>query len=143
MGVEMRSPKCNETRTLADNQEGSISICGCGLYHVRVNTTTLHLTAPQFEGAARLFKVVLGMLCAKETEAPQIESGEFFPAKWISRKESISNRMVCLHCGESFEVVFDQTECLKNDIANAYGFEMVQHKMQIYGYCQWCRSTPS
>jgi Fe2+ or Zn2+ uptake regulation protein len=52
------------------------------------------------------------------------------------------NRITCLQCGESFDLVFDQTECLKNDIAQAYGFEMVQHKMEILGYCQWCRSRP-
>lgn len=135
----MGKGKCSGCKTLAEGPEGSISICGCGLYHVRVNAITLHLTVSQFESAARLFKVGLGIVSAQELTRIA-KSDSYFSSSIETTLEP--NRIVCLQCGESFELVFDQTECLKNDIAQAYGFEMVQHKMEILGYCQWCRSKP-
>lgn len=138
MSEFMGKGKCGGCKTLAEGPEGSISICGCGLYHVRVNATTLHLTASQFECAARLFKVGLGIVSAQELTTGKTDS--YFSSNIEITSEP--NRIVCLQCGESFELVFDQTECLKSDIAQAYGFEMVQHKMEILGYCQWCRSKP-
>lgn len=47
---------------LVSNLNSVISRCQCGIYHVRVHGTTLHLTAPQFHETARLFKFALGML---------------------------------------------------------------------------------
>jgi len=44
---------------------GVIFRCRCGIYHVRVNGTTLRLTASQFDDTARLFKLALGMVAAK------------------------------------------------------------------------------
>ncbi len=41
---------------------GVINRCRCGIYHVRISSITLHLTETQFEGAARLFKLALGIV---------------------------------------------------------------------------------
>jgi len=51
-----------QTECLASIADSGIFRCKCGGYHVRVNETTLHLTASQFNATARLFKLVLGML---------------------------------------------------------------------------------
>ena len=136
----MKKGKCQGT-LLAKGQQGAIRVCGCGRYHVETESATLHLTPSQFDGLARLFKLALGSLCARQgcmdaVKAKVPSSGHF------ADKTGELNRIVCLQCGESFELVLDQTECLKNDIAHAYGFEMVQHNMQIFGYCQWCRTRP-
>jgi len=47
---------------LASMASSVIYRCRCGIYHVRVNGTTLHLTTSQFNATARLFKLALGML---------------------------------------------------------------------------------
>lgn len=39
--------------------------CQCGVYHVRINGTTLRLTASQFNDTARLFKAVLGIITGR------------------------------------------------------------------------------
>jgi len=51
---------------------GVIFRCRCGVYHVRINGTTLRLTASQFDDMARLFKVVLGMVAGRNLST-QIE----------------------------------------------------------------------
>ncbi|MFQ5598382.1 MAG: hypothetical protein ACE5GK_10070 [Nitrospiria bacterium] len=52
--------KCRKT-VLVSAAKGDISLCSCGVYHVRINATTLHLTSAQFNDAARLFKLALGI----------------------------------------------------------------------------------
>jgi len=55
---------CRKER-LAAIAGGAIFRCLCGLYHVRINGTTLQLTASQFDDTARLFKIVLGMVSGR------------------------------------------------------------------------------
>jgi hypothetical protein len=55
---------------LISTVDGDISRCWCGRYHVRINATTLHLTASQFDRTARLFKLALGMLAAQPPCGP-------------------------------------------------------------------------
>jgi hypothetical protein len=136
----MGKGKCGACKTLAKAAGCSISICDCGLYHVRVQATTLHLTSDQFETAARLFKICLGISASSKVSEDPKNVSDLMPH--LSESKLDSNRIICLQCGEAFDLIFDQTDCLKDDIARAYGFEMVQHKMEILGYCQWCRSTP-
>ncbi len=56
----MERDSCRKER-LASMAGSVIYRCRCGIYHVRVNGTTLHLTASQFNATARLFKLALGM----------------------------------------------------------------------------------
>lgn len=55
---------CRKER-LASMTSSVIFRCRCGIYHVRVNGTTLHLTASQFNATARLFKLALGMSASR------------------------------------------------------------------------------
>ena len=55
-----RENACRKERLIA-TENSAIFRCQCGAYHVRVNGTTLQLTASQFDVTARLFKLALGM----------------------------------------------------------------------------------
>lgn len=50
---------------LISTLEGNISLCRCGIYHVRINTTALYFNEAQFKAAARLFKLALGMMAGR------------------------------------------------------------------------------
>jgi hypothetical protein len=62
-----------QTEVLLSTREGVICRCRCGIYHVRIGTVTLHLTAPQFEETARLFKISLGMAVGRRLSASRFE----------------------------------------------------------------------
>lgn len=57
MGVE--APSCRE-EALFSNRDCTIWQCRCGIYHVRIHTTMLHLTTTQFDRVARVFKLMMG-----------------------------------------------------------------------------------
>jgi len=69
---------CHE-EGLAAMREGDISLCRCGIYHVRINAITLHLTAKQFDAAARLFKLAMGTLVGR-----RLGDSQTSPAAWDS-----------------------------------------------------------
>jgi Fur family ferric uptake transcriptional regulator len=46
--------------------------------------------------------------------------------------------MICTKCRKILEFEEDQIEQLQIKIAAAYGFHMLQHKLEIYGICEDC-----
>jgi Fur family ferric uptake transcriptional regulator len=48
------------------------------------------------------------------------------------------DHMICTKCRKIIEFKNDQLEQLQIQIANAQGFHMLQHKMEIYGICSDC-----
>ncbi len=48
------------------------------------------------------------------------------------------DHMICTKCRTIFEFEEDQIEQLQIKIAAAYGFHMLQHKLEIYGICAAC-----
>lgn len=50
---------------LVSGGEGVIHRCSCGLYHVEMDSVTLHLAPERFSAVARLFKLALGMSAAR------------------------------------------------------------------------------
>jgi Fur family ferric uptake transcriptional regulator len=46
--------------------------------------------------------------------------------------------MICTKCRKILEFEEDQIEQLQIKIAAAYGFHMLQHKLEIYGICDDC-----
>jgi sirohydrochlorin ferrochelatase len=59
-----QGPPCRG-ESLVSNMDGTVTKCGCGRYHVRINAVTLHLTALQFDAAARLFRLAWGMVVGR------------------------------------------------------------------------------
>ncbi len=48
------------------------------------------------------------------------------------------DHMICTKCRKIFEFRNDDLERLQTRISAAYGFHMLQHKMEIYGICKNC-----
>ncbi len=48
------------------------------------------------------------------------------------------DHMVCTKCGNVVEFKDEAIEKLQHKVADAYGFLMLQHKMEIYGICARC-----
>ncbi len=48
------------------------------------------------------------------------------------------DHMICTKCRKILEFEEDQIEQLQIKIAAAYGFHMLQHKLEIYGICEDC-----
>jgi Fur family ferric uptake transcriptional regulator len=48
------------------------------------------------------------------------------------------DHMVCTKCGSILEFKDEAIEKLQHKVADAYGFHMLQHKMEIYGICSNC-----
>ena len=49
------------------------------------------------------------------------------------------DHMICTTCGEITEFVDDIIEKQQHTIADAHGFKMHDHSMQIYGICKKCQ----
>lgn len=54
-------------------------------------------------------------------------------------KTAHHDHMICVKCGETIEFVNDQIERLQEKVAAKYGFHMVHHRMEIFGFCEQCR----
>lgn len=48
------------------------------------------------------------------------------------------DHMICTKCKNIVEFQNERLENLQREIAAAYGFHMLQHKMEIYGICSGC-----
>ncbi|MFH2090979.1 MAG: FeoA domain-containing protein [Pseudomonadota bacterium] len=48
------------------------------------------------------------------------------------------DHMICTKCGSILEFKDEALEKQQNRVADAYGFHMLQHRMEIYGICSEC-----
>ena len=48
------------------------------------------------------------------------------------------DHMICIECGKITEFVDEEIEKKQHNIADALGFKMTDHSMQIYGLCKDC-----
>jgi Fur family ferric uptake transcriptional regulator len=48
------------------------------------------------------------------------------------------DHMICTKCGKIIEFKDDQLEQLQSKVVSAFGFHMLQHRMEIYGLCSEC-----
>ena len=56
-------------------------------------------------------------------------------------KTAHHDHMICLQCGETLEFVNQQIERLQEKAAAQFGFEMINHRMEIFGYCKRCKKN--
>lgn len=49
------------------------------------------------------------------------------------------DHMICTKCGRIIEFTEEDLESLQEKIAAAYGFHLLQHRMELYGICDTCR----
>ena len=51
------------------------------------------------------------------------------------------DHMICTECGRIIEFVDEEIEKRQHRIADAHGFKMKDHSMQIYGICASCQKS--
>lgn len=51
------------------------------------------------------------------------------------------DHMVCLGCGKVIEFKDDRIEELQKEVCDRFGFESVEHRLGIRGYCRRCLSA--
>ena len=49
------------------------------------------------------------------------------------------DHMMCIRCGKVIEFTNDEIEKLQDDVCEKYGFQPIEHKLVIRGYCRSCR----
>lgn len=49
------------------------------------------------------------------------------------------DHMICLGCGKVLEFKDERIEKLQNEVCAEFGFESVEHRLGIRGYCRECR----
>lgn len=49
------------------------------------------------------------------------------------------DHLICTECGDITEFVDEEIETRQQEIAEALGFQMKEHSMQIYGICKNCQ----
>lgn len=49
------------------------------------------------------------------------------------------DHLVCLKCGENIEFLDEEIEALQNRVVTKYGYELVDHSLNLYGVCPKCR----
>jgi len=52
------------------------------------------------------------------------------------------DHLICTACGAIFEFEEEGIEALQREVAHRYGFEVLRHKMELYGRCASCRRRP-
>jgi Fur family ferric uptake transcriptional regulator len=67
-------------------------------------------------------------------------------ADGITRYEHLYNHqhhdhMICMNCGTSIEFFNDDIEALQDAASEQLGFKVLDHKLQIYGWCEQCRKA--
>ncbi len=54
------------------------------------------------------------------------------------KPEEHHDHLICLGCGAIFEFEDERIEKLQEEIAQASKFRVVDHKLELYGYCSEC-----
>ncbi|MDF2546516.1 Fur family transcriptional regulator [Anaerosolibacter sp.] len=49
------------------------------------------------------------------------------------------HHLICLKCGKVIEVEVDLLETLEKEIEENYSFEIKDHKVKFFGYCNTCK----
>ncbi|ADD69716.1 ferric uptake regulator, Fur family [Denitrovibrio acetiphilus DSM 12809] len=49
------------------------------------------------------------------------------------------DHLVCVQCGENVEFFDEDIEKLQQAVAEKYGYELMDHSMNLYGTCSKCR----
>ena len=53
------------------------------------------------------------------------------------------DHLVCVRCGKIIEFECSMIEGAQNDIVKRYGFHLLRHRHELYGYCSACQQQRS
>jgi Fur family ferric uptake transcriptional regulator len=107
-----------------------------------------HVTAEEFYNQISRRHKNIGSTTVYRTLKLLTEAGlaaEQVFADNLTRYEPLSeeehhDHLICLKCGSITEFEDSKLENMQIKIADELGFEIVNHKMEFYGYCSKCRA---
>lgn len=82
----------------------------------------------------------LKLLAELGLAAEQIFADNLMRYEPLSEEEH-HDHLICVHCGSITEFENSKMERLQKNIASEFGFYIVNHKMEFYGYCRRCRGN--
>lgn len=105
-----------------------------------------HLTAEELYKRVNNCHKNIGFTTVYRTLKLLAESGlatERIFADHLTRYEPVSaeehhDHLICLTCGSITEFENPKLERMQEKIASDFGFSIVDHKMEFYGYCRDC-----
>ena len=59
---------------------------------------------------------------------------------WCSDEGEHHDHLICTECGAIVEFSDDRIERLQDEVAEAHGFALTRHRMELYGLCGGCQS---
>ncbi len=62
-------------------------------------------------------------------------------ARYEVAPEEHHDHLICVRCGKVVEFARDRIEELQEEVAREEGFELLDHRMELYGLCGECRGT--
>lgn len=104
-----------------------------------------HLTVDQLWHQARERDPKIGYATVYRTLKLLTESGLAYKREFgggQARFEHITDHhhdhLICLSCGNIIEFENDEIEHLQDRVCKRHRFKMINHKMELYGYCEHC-----
>ena len=107
-----------------------------------------HRSVEDIYHAVRVQDPRIGYTTVYRTMKILLDSGlarEIDLADGITRYEHLYNHqhhdhMICTQCGKSIEFYNEELEAVQEAASEQLGFKVLDHRLQIYGLCQDCRS---
>lgn len=59
----------------------------------------------------------------------------------VAWEDEHHDHLICLECEKIIEFEDDKIERLQGKVADAHGFTLVRHKLELYGLCAECQSN--
>lgn len=60
----------------------------------------------------------------------------------IRVEEEHHHHIICTKCGDVVEFANDKIEACLTQIAKLNGYDVLKHKLEVYGYCSACKENP-
>jgi Fur family ferric uptake transcriptional regulator len=104
-----------------------------------------HLTVEELWGRVRQLDPRIGYATVYRTLKLLTESGLALKREFgggQARFEHVTahhhDHLICMGCGSIIEFENDAIEALQEGVCRKYKFKLVNHKMELYGYCEKC-----
>lgn len=88
-------------------------------------------------GQATVYRMV--KLLAEAGLAREIDFGDSVKRYEHSYNHPHHDHLICENCGKTVEVVDAVIEELQKRVAEKFGFQLTDHAMYLYGFCEDCR----
>ncbi len=92
-------------------------------------------------GQATVYRTMKLLAKCGLAEARQFGDGHTRYEHVLDEREHHHDHLICTACGRIVEFVDPQIETLQARVAEAHGFTVTHHKMELYGTCAACTAV--